>query len=126
MEWITREFIIGMLFVVGVLSLLIWSTNKDKRKAWARIDPENAQKMYYHGTDITPNEGDFFVRVSEFQWLNIFWNKKDGYLMIHRPPKIHHHIKENPIYEREVNWRIVREKQPKRVTVDEYMKRQVM
>lgn len=128
-DWINREFIIifsGMLFIVGILSLAIWSTNRDRKKRWAISAPEKAQKMYYHGTDITPNRGDFFVRVSEFQWVNIFWDKEENYLMIQRPPKIYHHMKENPIYEREKNWRVVREAQPKKTTIEEYMKRQVM
>jgi len=116
----------GATVTVGLLVVCFWFIQKDRKKAWAAIDPENARKMYYHGTDITPTKGDFFVRVSEWQWINVFWNKEKKELTIRRPPRTWWHHKTHPIWIEEVNWQVVAERQPKRVTVEEYFKRQVM
>jgi hypothetical protein len=124
-----EQRLIQLIIVFSVLitiSLLIWSTNRDRKKRWAKIDPEKARKMYYHGSDITPTKGDFFIRVSEWQWVNVFWDKSKKELIIKRPPSTMWHDKNHPIYIEETNWRIVAERQPVRVSVDDYFVRQVM
>lgn len=116
----------GASLTVGLFALCIWFIRKDQKKRWAAIDPENARKMYYHGTDITGVRGDFFVRVSDWQWLQIFWDKEKKELTIQRPPRTWWHHKNHPIWIREVNWQVVREQQPVRTTVEKYFVRQVM
>ncbi len=119
-----------VFIIAGIFSFIIFvwlqSVNKQNKKRWEAINPDNAAKMIYHGLDITPNEGDFFVKVSEFQWVHLFWDKKGEYLCIQRPPDIQTHRKDNPIWIEERNWKVVAERQPTRVSVKDYFVRQVM
>jgi len=129
MELTAREIIImivGFLIIGGVFGLLFWSTNKTNKARWAAIDPDKAKPMNYCGSCYTGTKGHFFVRVSPMQWVEIYWDKSEELLIIYRPPGTWKHNKEFPVYLNEMNWKVVKECQPKRVTVEEYFVRQVM
>lgn len=119
-----------VISVLGIVCLILFalmrSTFNTNKKRWEARNPKNGIPMYYHGLDVTPNKGDFFVRVSEWQWIHLFWDKKKKELIIRRPPDIWDHKENNPIWFEEANWRIVAERQPTRVSVEEYFVRQVM
>jgi hypothetical protein len=110
---------------LGIFSLILMAMIRDRDNRWDAINPEKAKPMYYHGSDITPTKGDFFVRVSEYQWINIFWDKEAKTLYIKRPPKTYIHNEKYPILTIETNWKVIEERQPKRVGL-EYFVRQVM
>ena len=115
----------GLSFMSLCFGFLYYSTTRSRKRHWDAIDPDKAIPMYYHGTDITPFKGDFFVRVSDYQWVHIFWDKPKKSLIIQRPVDTWKHREEHPIDINELNWKIVREAQPKKVGL-EYFVRQVM
>jgi hypothetical protein len=63
------------------------------------------------------------VYVSEFQWVIVGWDKDTKELEICTPPEIEYHRKNSPIKRTWLNWRVVGEKIPVKVSVDEYFKR---
>ena len=87
---------------------------------------KHAQKRWYHGLCITPVTGNFFVRVSEHQWVEVIWDKKEKTIKLLTPPNEWERNEKFPIERHEFNWKIVGECQPKPVTVEEYFVRQVM
>lgn len=122
----SNTFAIGIGFLLmGIFALMMYSIIKDRNKHWKEIDPKNAKQMCYHGLDYTNNKGTFFVRVSDFQWVQLHWDKQKKYLLIQRPPKTWEHMQKHPIYESFPNWKVGMN-QPIRTTLEKYMKRQVM
>jgi hypothetical protein len=124
-----RDFwiLLAGVFVMSIcFGFLYFSTTRSAKKRWEIVDPDNATAMYYHGTDVTPNKGDFFVRVSDYQWVHIFWDKNKKSLIIQRPVDTWKHREEYPIGINELNWKVVAERQPVRVSVKDYFVRQVM
>ena len=123
-----REFFIlfgGVSVMALCFGLLYHFNTKSRKRYWDAVDPDKATAMEYHGMDITPFKGDFFVRVSDYQWVHIFWDKPKKSLIIQRPVDTWKHREEYPIDINELNWKIVRENQPKKVGL-EYFVRQVM
>lgn len=118
--------IVGFSTIAWVFGMLWWNTNRQNKKAWATVDPDNAKRMDYHGSCITGSKGHFFVRVSPMQWVEIWWDKPTKELVIYRPPGTWKHNKEFPVYLNEKNWKIVKECQPKKISVEKYFVRQVM
>lgn len=112
------------VFIIGVVIMYKEAKNKDKK--WEEIDPKNAIEVVYKGKD-TPVKGEFLVRVSDWQWVGVKWDKRKGkeFLLIFRPPDISKHY-EHYIHVFEKNWKVVEISPYEKVTVEEYFKRQVM
>lgn len=119
-------FTVALFVVLAIVFLLIVYTFKDNKRKADRVNPNKANRMYYHGPITTPPIGEFFVRVSKYQWIIIHWDKNKGYLEIARPPKSWCFKKNMIIHNIEKNWMIVAEHQPKVVKVEDYFVRQVM
>lgn len=118
-------YIFLLLFILGIYFLTL-STYKQNKESQKRYRIEHSLKRYYHGRCITPNSGEFFVRVSEHQWVQVIWHKKEKNLTINTPPDEWERREKYPIVRIESNWKLVSEHQPKPVTVEEYFIRQVM
>ena len=116
----------GIAVILTVFSLLLWSTRSSTKERDKLYRIKHAEKKWYHGLCITPVTGQFFVRVSEHQWVEVMWDKKEKTITILTPPNEWERIKKFPITRYEPNWKIVGECQPKPVTIEEYFVRQVM
>jgi hypothetical protein len=119
-------FYIFLAFVFSGIVYIIYDVNERNKEGEIRWRIRKAQKRFYKGNCITSDKGEFFVRVSKHQWVEVIWDKPNGILKILTPPDEYERREKYPILRIQPNWYIEAECQPKQVTVEEYFVRQVM
>lgn len=112
-------WLIGVVVII-VTYILYWITfsGKSALKNEKKYNPKYAEKMNrFDG--ITPFKGSIGVVVNPQKWVMVNWDKSKNFLQIVTTPQGRLE-QENRVQMRIINWKIINEYQPKKVTVDEY------
>jgi len=107
--------VIAIAFIIFLYILLSWESSKERQK---KYNPKYAERMErFDG--ITPNKGRIGCVVSPQKWVIVDWNKEKNFLQIVTAPQ--GWLKqEDKVVEGSLNWKIVKEKVPEKVTVEKY------
>lgn len=107
--------IIAIAFIIFLFILFGGESSKEKQK---KYNPKYAERME-RLDGITPNRGTMACVVSPQKWVIIKWNKEKNFLDIVTAPQ--GWLKqEDKVFQASLNWKIVKEKVPEKVTVEKY------